>query len=228
MNHTSPIETEVKIYLGQPTGTHNLLARVAAQIGFLGGEQSGNRLHERNSRYEDSEQGLGKAEKTLRLRQNGADGPVILTYKEPLAGIALANADSLATSRLELEVEVSDYATAEQILAKLGYHTAWHYEKYRTTYQLDNCEVVLDELPYGLFLEAEGEATAIEEALAALGPALPATAMRASLNYSNLFFALKQRLGLQARDLSFVGFSQQDPAELDREIRALLAAAPIG
>jgi len=42
------------------------------------------------------------------------------------------------------------------VFEALGYAVYMMYEKYRTTFRLDNLEVVLDELPYGNFVEIEG------------------------------------------------------------------------
>jgi predicted adenylyl cyclase CyaB len=59
-------------------------------------------------------------------------------------------------SREELEVVTTDAQTLIKILARLGYHEVIHYEKRRETWTLDDCEVVLDELPrMGWWLEIE-------------------------------------------------------------------------
>ena len=42
------------------------------------------------------------------------------------------------------------------MLEGLGYVVVFEYEKYRTTYSLDGVELMLDELPYGDFVELEG------------------------------------------------------------------------
>src|SRR5689334_8199769 len=89
------------------------------------------------------------------------------------------------------------------ILEKLGYHTAMVYEKYRTTYELDGVEIVLDEMPYGNFVEIEGERAAIEWLIERLelqkAPRIPAS-------YTALFARVKLALKLDAQDLTFDNF----------------------
>jgi adenylate cyclase, class 2 len=60
-------------------------------------------------------------------------------------------------SRQEIEFTVSDFDKAQQFLEALGYAPVVFYEKFRTTYELDNIHIMLDELPYGKFVEIEGE-----------------------------------------------------------------------
>jgi len=78
------------------------------------------------------------------------------------------------------------------------------YEKYRTTYQWREVEIVLDELPFGNFCEIEGPLPAIHAALAALDlegcPRIPTS-------YLGMFAVLKQRLGLTFHDLTFANFT---------------------
>ena len=59
-------------------------------------------------------------------------------------------------SRFEAEVNVGDFANTKLILEKLGFMVTASYEKYRSTFFLDNTEIVLDELPFGNFVEIEG------------------------------------------------------------------------
>ena len=70
------------------------------------------------------------------------------------------------------------------ILRRLGYEVALVYEKYRTTYELDGAEIVLDELPYGNFTEIEGDAETIERVVAVLGMG---AARRMSGSYVQIF-----------------------------------------
>ena len=89
----------------------------------------------------------------LRVRTSTfADGrptEVRLTFKGP-------RAPGEFKSREELEVVTTDAKTLIQILARLGYREVVHYEKRRETWTLDDCEIVLDELPrLGWWLEIE-------------------------------------------------------------------------
>jgi adenylate cyclase class 2 len=72
--------------------------------------------------------------------------------------------------REELETVVSDRGAMLQILARLGYVPAWRYEKYRTEFRGSGAGLaLLDETPFGVFLELEGPAEWIDETAAALG-----------------------------------------------------------
>jgi adenylate cyclase class 2 len=92
----------------------------------------------------------------LRLRRVGARA--LLTYKE-----REASATPIKHQR-EDETEVADADALAAILDALGYRPALVYEKRRTTWQLAGAEVVLDELPFGWFVEIEGPEAAINEA----------------------------------------------------------------
>jgi adenylate cyclase class 2 len=182
------VEIEVKIKIEN-------LAAVEQKLQAAGATLKAGRVYERNVRYEDAGETLTPAARVLRLRQ---DTGVRLTYKEPHDPVGGG-----AWARTELEVTVSDFETMDLLLQKLGFHAAWIYEKYRTTYELEGCEVVQDEMPFGPFIEVEGEPDAIQRALAALGLA---DAPRITASYSDLFFQIKARLGLDFRDLTFKNF----------------------
>ena len=181
------VEIEVKIKVEN-------LAAVEQKLKAAGATLKAGRVYERNVRYEDAGETFTPAARVLRLRQ---DTQVHLTYKEPHDPVGGGWA------RTELEVTVSDFETTDLLLQKLGFHAAWIYEKYRTTYALENCEVVLDEMPFGPFIEVEGQPDAIQRALLALGLT---DAPRITASYSDLFFQLKARLGLPFRDLTFESF----------------------
>jgi adenylate cyclase class 2 len=181
-------ETEVKIKVVD-------LAEIERKLQALQAVLNAPRVYERNVRYEDANNTLSRDERILRLRQ---DTRARLTYKEPHE-----QSSSNVNIRTELEVEVSDFETMDLLLKKLGYHEAWIYEKYRTTYNLDACEIVLDELPYGAFIEVEGTPDNIERVLSTLGLQ---DESRITASYSVLFFQIKDRLKLPFRDLTFENF----------------------
>jgi adenylate cyclase class 2 len=181
------VEIEVKIRVEN-------LAVLEQKLKAAGATLKAGRVYERNVRYEDAGDTFTPAARVLRLRQ---DSHVHLTYKEPHDPVGGGWA------RTELEVTVSDFETMDLLLQKLGFHAAWIYEKYRTTYEFETCEVVLDEMPFGPFIEVEGQPDAIQRALSALDLA---DAPRITASYSDLFFRLKARLGLSFRDLTFENF----------------------
>jgi adenylate cyclase, class 2 len=93
----------------------------------------------------------------LRLRRVGERA--ILTYKR-----RFAVGSSAVRHNREEETAVEDGEALAGVLDALGYTPALVYEKRRATWQVADAEVVLDELPFGLYLEIEGEERAIMEA----------------------------------------------------------------
>lgn len=55
------------------------------------------------------------------------------------------------------------------ILQRLGFRPVQVYEKYRETYQWRAVEIVLDEMPFGRFVELEGDEPGLKTVAAALG-----------------------------------------------------------
>ncbi len=183
-------ETETKLYVPD-------LATIAARLEAQGAILEAPRVFERNVRYEDAGETLTPRGIVVRLRQ---DTRVRLTYKgAPDEG----RADGVL-ERFEAEVTVDDFDRMDRILQQLGYHPAVVYEKYRTTYTLHGAEVVLDELPYGNFVEIEGPREAIGRVLAALDLA---RAPRMGTSYLGLFERVKAALGLRMHDLTFANFA---------------------
>jgi adenylate cyclase, class 2 len=84
----------------------------------------------------------------LRLRKT--DTRTILTYKEKVP------TENDFKHQIEFETEVSDVDATESIIEKLGYKLSVIYEKHRKSWHLGNVEVVLDELPFGYYMEIEG------------------------------------------------------------------------
>jgi adenylate cyclase, class 2 len=90
----------------------------------------------------------------LRLRK--IDDKTILTFKQRIV-------NNLAIKQqIEHETEVSNREAIEEIIRSLGYTARVVYEKRRKTFHFKNSEIVLDELPFGLFMEIEGSITDIE------------------------------------------------------------------
>jgi len=192
---SSLIETEVKIAVTD-------LDAIRQRLEAAGAALRAPRVFERNVRYEDAAGTLTPNDIVLRLRQ---DATARLTYKAPPdADTALA--ENVRT-RFEAEVTVSDFDTMDIILRRLGFVPYVVYEKYRTTYRLGAAEVVLDEMPFGPFIEVEGTASAIDQALDALGLA---DAPRILDSYLVLFERVKAALALDAHDLTFDNFAGVD------------------
>ncbi len=90
----------------------------------------------------------GKAA-VLRLRKTNER--TTLTYKEKLPN------ETDFKQQIEFETDVSNVDATENIIEKLGYKLSVIYEKHRKAWHFKNVEVVLDELPFGYYMEIEGE-----------------------------------------------------------------------
>jgi adenylate cyclase class 2 len=181
------VENEIKVHVPD-------LDAVAAQLVAAGAVLAAPRVFERNVRYENGDQTFSSQGIVLRLRQ---DARVRLTYKEPGA------VKDGALERFEAEVTVDDFDTMDLILRRLGFQPFIVYEKYRTTYRLGGAEIVLDEMPYGHFIEIEAESSVIDATLNTLGLQ---DSPRILMSYLMLFARVKAALGLSCHDLTFANF----------------------
>ncbi len=182
-------EIELKLYVQD-------LPAIARRIEQAGGKLLQPRVLERNIRYDTPEGQLSARHIVLRLRQ---DTRARLTYKGP------ASAQEGVLSRLELEVTLSDFATMDAILQRLGFVPSVRYEKYRTTYRLGDVVIMLDEMPFGHFVEIEG--ASLERVQAAQHTLGLSERPRLPLSYMGLFEHVKTALGLQVHDLTFANFA---------------------
>lgn len=164
--------------------------------GRLGGGLIQSRVLEMNIRFDLPDARLQSDRRVLRLRR---DTDVRLTYKS-----ASTNEQGVL-SRTEIEFIVEDFEKAKQFLEALGYQPIFYYEKYRTTYELDGIFVMLDELPYGNFVEIEGETIeAIRKVADALNLKWDAAI---GTSYAALFKRASETLNLSFQDLSFEKFA---------------------
>lgn len=122
------------------------------------------RCFEDNRLYDRDGGALAAAGKLLRLRRSG--DRALLTAKAPSEGAAERAEYKV---RHEVETEVPDAEAMAGVLEAAGFTTAWRYQKYRTTWNLDDTVVTLDEIPHGCFLEIEGAPERIDSVAAALG-----------------------------------------------------------
>lgn len=155
------------------------------------------RIYERNVRFDNSRNELKGQGKLLRLRQDRA---ARLTYK----GESEQQTHSEARVRHELETEVADFEKMAAILEQIGFEARQIYEKYRETFELGSVEIVLDELPFGDFIELEGDESAIRDASAQLGLDWK---KRILDNYLVLMARLKEHHDLPFDDLTFENFA---------------------
>jgi adenylate cyclase class 2 len=128
--------------------TEGEAARLRAALRELGARDGGE-VFEVNTLFAGN--GLDAGRSALRLRQEGGRGAV-LTYKE-----RPGSEPEAIKRRHEIETEVADSDAASALLEALGYRPSLVYEKRRETFHLGGAEIVLDELPFGWFVEIEGE-----------------------------------------------------------------------
>lgn len=193
------LETEVKFYVRD-------LDRVKSRLNELKARLIQERTLEMNIRFDLPGAPLRVEGRVLRLRK---DTSIKLTYKS-----ASTNEQGVL-SREEIEFTVEDFEKAKRLLEALGYQKLVYYEKYRTTYELHQALVMLDELPYGKFVEIEAEAVDAIRAIASQLHLKWDTAIGTS--YTALLERARTNLGLLLQDLSFAEFSgiQVDTAHLD-------------
>lgn len=99
---------------------------------------------------------LDEKNAVLRIRKIGAKA--ILTYKRRIQN------EFDIKQQIEHETLVENPAELEKIIENLGFRKKLIYEKRRKTWRFREVEIVLDELPFGIFMEIEGSITAIREA----------------------------------------------------------------
>ena len=99
---------------------------------------------------------LGDRAAIVRIRKT--EKRTILTFKRRV------ESEFDVKKQIEHEVDVSDGTITAAILFELGLSPRLVYEKYRDTWKLRSVEVVLDELPFGNYMEIEGTVTGIKEA----------------------------------------------------------------
>ena len=147
-----PLEREVK-FLDVDHG------RLRERLRAMGALYQGRWL-EGNLVLDDAAGGLFAAGRLLRLRRAG--GRATLTFKSAPAG------EPGRKICREHETEVADYEETLAILEGLGFRRALVYEKFREVWAWHGGHVCLDLLPFGAFLEIEGEETMIVECVSNL------------------------------------------------------------
>jgi adenylate cyclase class 2 len=99
---------------------------------------------------------LSEKPAVLRIRKIGSK--TILTYKQRIENAADVK------QQIEYETIVEKAEEMEMIIESLGFEKALVYEKRRQTWQFRTVEVLLDELPFGQYMEIEGSVIEIAEA----------------------------------------------------------------
>jgi adenylate cyclase class 2 len=181
------LEIEVKFHLPEVKPIRDrMLAMGAIHCG---------RVFETNVTFEDASKSLKKQRILLRLRK---DDRIRLTLKS-----SLSRPDTQFKVHRELEVEVGDFDACHSILEGLGFHPEQAYEKRRETFVLNKTNLLIDTMPYGLFLEIEGEKSDIRNLADRLGLKWE---KRILLNYLEIFEIVRREEALLFTDITFENF----------------------
>jgi len=130
-------EIEVKFYVANLFEINNRLCCIDAEL-----KQERTLLV--NDRFDTAEGTLQQTGKVLRIRSSSTHQ---LTYKEKT---------SSPEKRVEIELDINNPETARRFLEALGYSRFSQYETYRETFCVGDVSIMLDELPFGTFVEIEG------------------------------------------------------------------------
>lgn len=150
------------------------------------------RYFELNSLFDFPIGTLRERGEALRLRR--VQDRAWLTFKGP------AQTVEGMKHRNEYETTLDDADALERILTMLGMEERFRYEKYRQTYRLRDVEACLDETPIGFFIELEGEAGGIEEAIQDLALSKDGAI---SLDYPTLYADHRRRFPSAPRSMVF-------------------------
>lgn len=182
-------EVEVKFHVGR-------LRDLEQRVIHAGAKLIHPRVLETNLRFDTPDGQLRRDHRALRLRR---DTVITLTHKGPGA-----LHDGIRT-RTEVEARVEDLDQTRLLLEGLGYVVVFEYEKQRTTYDLGGVQLMLDELPYGDFVELEGVSEELKPLAARLGLRWEAAIPH---SYHALFEQLQAAANLPFHDLTFANFTQ--------------------
>ncbi len=185
-------EIETKFILTNPEEIRNRLIKLGAI--------SHGRHMELNLRLDDNARSLSSNDQVLRLRTTQSNGETrhLLTLKIPTG-----QPDQTFRVRREIETYCSDREAMLSALAVLGYTPFWRYEKRREAFSWAGVEAVIDELPYGWFLELEGPQPDIQSLAGQLGLDIKDGL---ALSYAEIFSNICLALGLDIADLTFEAF----------------------
>ena len=136
------LEIEVKFFAPDLESFKNQLFGSGAKL-------KKSRSYEKNIVFDNQEGTLASQGKLLRVRQ---DEGVLVTFK----GESTAQMGSQVRIMEEIEIQTNDFENTAAIFRKIGFEKQLIYEKYREIYQISDVEVVLDEMPFGNFIELEG------------------------------------------------------------------------
>lgn len=148
-------EIEIKLAVESAAEARRRLRRAGFRV-------ARRKIFEANTVFDTEPLTLRTANSLLRVREAG--GAVVLTYKGPPE-------PGRFKDREELETELGSARRFTAILARLGFHPVFRYEKYRAEYRQPGTAgtATLDETPIGVYMELEGNKRWIDAAARKLG-----------------------------------------------------------
>lgn len=185
------IEIETKMAISDPQALRQRLTELGANRGRL--------TLETNLFFDTPDSSLRASDQGLRLRieqpVKGGSEKIILTHKGPRAHGRLK-------SRSETELGVSSAAQAIDLLRALGYSQVFSFQKRRESWELDGCQIALDQVPHlGRFVEIEGPS---DQAVLTLRSRLGLeTAALLSGSYVSMLIAYANEHHLPSRQIIF-------------------------
>lgn len=177
------IEKEIKVEVTNPQQLLLLLIKIQAKKISEG--------FQRTIRMDTPDLQLEKHGTFLRVRTGFKN---IVTLKKKIKG------DGAVFERRELETEVKDPDLLVDIFAKLGFTKQFIMEKYRIDYEYKNTKISLDELPFGIFIEVEGESNDIKNVATRLHLDLSSKIV---VTYWDLFEEYKKKTKQKGKDIVF-------------------------
>jgi len=196
-------ETEAKFYVKN-------LRKIELRLQELNAQLIQPRVHETNLRFDNANNDLRSTYRVLRLRQ---DEKARFTFKGP----SEENEGGIL-SRREIEFVIEDFESARQFLEAIGFEAVVFYEKFRTTYELNDIHIMLDELPYGEFVEIEGESVDAIHNIANLLDLNWGVMIKAG--YHALFERVTEKYNLEPSQLSFAALERVKITADDLNIQA--------
>ncbi len=189
------IEREVKIRFADP-------AKARSAIEAAGGVESRSRSFEDNRIFDSPSRSHASKRSLLRVRAV-AGGQGRLTLKEKV------DTESRAKVRREWEITVEAPGALAEIFSRVGFEVTYRYQKYRTSFRIEDCLVELDETPIGCFVEIEGPEPSIFDIATRLGAGEEDLIAE---DYRSLHLAWLEERRLPPGDMVF-----QDPAVASEE-----------
>ncbi|MEI7792173.1 MAG: class IV adenylate cyclase [Candidatus Berkelbacteria bacterium] len=177
------IEKEIKLRVANPLELIETLKSEGAE--FLG------KTFEKTLRFEKEGQGLEKEGIFLRLKSGFVNK---ITLKKKL------KTSSDVFEREEIETTVGDIEKMRAILNSLGFTNEFIMEKYRQNWKFNGTEIALDEMPFGFFIEIEGEESRIWDTCEKLKLD---SSNKIVVTYWDLFDDHKKETGLVSEHIQF-------------------------